>query len=81
MLSVWLGRDAMSYLNSTNSCVKFKLQVRAREHLVLWRIGDRTPAASKDQTREDPARRYLQGLGAKKGSVLFSTLIFGFPLE
>ena len=69
----------MSYLSSTNRCVKYKLQIRAREHLVLWRIQDRPSADKKDQAKEDPARTYLERLGNRKRSVLFSLVIFLFP--
>ena len=79
---MWLGNSKMSYLSSTNLCVKFKLQVRAREHLVLWRIQDRTPADRKDQAKEDTCNQLIHsGFGNGKRSVLFSLLLFLFLLN
>ena len=77
---MWLGKAAMSYLSSTNHCVKFKLQIRAREHLVLGRIQDRTPADSKDQAKEDPSTRYLHIFKSREVGVSL-ILHFSFPFQ
>ena len=71
-----LGVAAMSYLSSTNRCVKLKLQIRAGEHLVLWRIQDQTPADRKDQAKEDPSTKYLQILESEKGLCCFPCSFF-----